>query len=382
MAKLLSKLPNTGTTIFTVMSALAKEHRAINLSQGYPDFDCDDVLKELVYKYMKEGFNQYAPMRGIDPLLESITNKVQALYDLQTTPGDEVTVTSGAAEGIYTAITTLVHPGDEVIVIDPAYDLYKPAIELNGGIPVVYELVAPEFQIDWEALGALVTERTKAIVINTPHNPIGRVMSAEDMQALQKLVVERDLFVVSDEVYEHLVFDDQRHESVLRYPELYQRSFVIFSFGKTFHITGWRLGYCVAPPMLTAEFRKVHQFDVFSICTPMQYALAEYLRDESTYLALPRFFQEKRDFLAEKLKNSRLRPLPSKGSYFQLYQYDQISDKMDVDFAREMTIKHGVAAIPITVFYDNPDPASRIIRLCFAKTEETLEKAADRLVKM
>ena len=243
-------------------------------------------------------------------------------------------------------------------------------------------LVAPDFLLAWESLGALVTERTKAIVINTPHNPIGRIMSAEDMLALQKLAVERDLFVISDEVYEHLVFDDQQHESVLRYPELYQRSFVIFSFGKTFHITGWRMGYCVAPPMLTSEFRKVHQFDVFSICTPMQYALAEYLRDESTYLSLPRFFQEKRDFLAEKLKGSRLKPLPSKGSYFQLYQYDQISDKNDVDFAREMTIRHGVAAIPITVFYDRPDPASRIIRLCFAKTEETLEKAAERLMMM
>jgi methionine aminotransferase len=382
MAKLRSKLPNTGTTIFTIMSALARQHGAINLSQGYPDFDCDDTLKELVYKYMKDGFNQYAPMRGVDPLLESIAQKVHSLYGLQTHAGEEITVTSGAAEGIFTAITTVVHPGDEVIVIDPAYDMYKPAIEINGGIPVIYKLSAPEFQIDWEALTDLTTERTKAIIINTPHNPIGRIMSGEDMQALQKLAVEQDLFVISDEVYEHLVFDEAQHESVLRYPELYKRAFVVFSFGKTFHITGWRLGYCISPPELTAEFRKVHQFDVFSICTPMQYALAEYLHDPKTYLSLPGFFQEKRDFLAEKLSDSRLTPLPSQGSYFQLYEYGLISDKKDVDFAREMTIQHGVAAIPITVFYDDPDPESRIIRLCFAKTQETLALAAERLVQM
>ncbi len=382
MSRFTSKLPKTGTTIFTIMSALANQTGAINLSQGSPDFECDEVLKDLVCKYVKEGFNQYAPMRGVDALLARISHKVAMMYGLQTMPSEEITVTSGAAEGLFTAITTVVHPGDEVIVIDPAYDLYKPAIEINGGIAVVYQLKAPTFDINWKELTELVTDQTRAIVINTPHNPIGRIMSAQDMLSLQKLVVSKDLYVISDEVYEHLVFDQQRHESVLRYPKLFKRSFVVFSFGKTFHVTGWRVGYCVAPPRLTAEFRKVHQFDVFSICTPIQHALADYLEDADNYLSLPQFFQEKRDFLCHALEGSRLKPLPSRGSYFQLYDYSEISDLPDVDFAKEMTTRYGVAAIPISVFYDQPDAKARIIRLCFAKKEDSLSLAAERLLKM
>lgn len=382
MQQFKSKLPDVGTTIFTIMSALAKEHNAINLSQGYPDFDCDDGLKERVHHYMMKGFNQYAPMRGVDPLLQSIADKVKLTFGLEVDPGDEITVTSGAAEGIYTAITTVVHPGDEVIVIDPAYDLYKPAILINGGIPVVYPLHAPNFDIDWEELQKLVTDRTRVIIINTPHNPIGRIMSAADMQALEKIVLDHGLYVISDEVYEHLVFDGHIHQGALRFPDLYQRCFAVFSFGKTFHNTGWRIGYCVAPKTLTAEFRKVHQYNVFSVITPVQYALADFLKDSSKYLSLPAFFEKKRNFLRTALEGSRLQPLSSRGSYFQLYDYSAISDEQDVDFAKWITIEHGVAAIPISVFYTNPDRDQRIIRLCFAKTEETLQKAAERLCKI
>ncbi len=377
-----SKLPHTGTTIFTVMSALAKEVGAINLSQGYPDFDCDEALKSLVGKYMAKGMNQYAPMRGVNELLDATGSKIESSYGLSLDAREEITVTSGAAEGIFSAITTIVHPGDEVLVIDPAYDLYKPAIEINGGKLVVYSLRAPDYEIDWLQVGKLVTPRTKAIVINTPHNPIGRIMSGEDMSALQDLVVSNGLYLVSDEVYEHLVFDGFRHESALRYQRLFERSFVAFSFGKTFHATGWRIGYCVAPAALTAEFRKVHQFNVFSVNTPTQYALAEYLSDPQHYLSLPDFFQEKRDFLQEALADSRFTPLKSRGTYFQLYDYSQISDKNDVEFSREMTTRYGVAAIPPSVFYSKPDENERIIRLCFGKTKETLARAAERLCKI
>lgn len=377
-----SKLPDVGTTIFTIMSALAKEQGAINLSQGYPDFDCDDALKEKAYEYMTKGLNQYAPMRGVDALLHAIADKIKFMYGLEVNPGTEVTVTSGAAEGIYSAITTMVRPGDEVIVIDPAYDLYKPAIKLNGGVAVIYSIKAPEFTIDWDQLESLITDRTKLIMINTPHNPIGRIMSAEDMEALQDIVLRHGIYVISDEVYEHLVFDGNRHESVLRYPALFQRSFVVFSFGKTFHNTGWRIGYCVAPNALMGEFRKVHQFNVFSVITPIQYAIADYLQDRDTYINLPDFFQEKRDFLRHSLEESRLKPLPSYGSYFQLYEYGDISDLSDVEFSKYITIEHGVAAIPISVFYSEPDPDERIIRLCFAKTEKVLAAAAERLCKI
>jgi len=375
-----SKLPKIGTTIFTVMSALAKKHNAINLSQGFPDFDCDRQLKDLVYKYMLSGHNQYAPMRGVENLLHSIAAKIKGTYDLALDAVSEITITSGAAEAIYTAITTVVRPDDEVIVIDPAYDLYKPAIEVNGGVPVVYPLYSPDYQINWNELESLITDRTRMIIINTPHNPIGKTLRREDLLALEVLVARHNLYVISDEVYEHLVFDKLEHEGVLNYPTLYQRSFVVFSFGKTFHATGWRIGYCIAPPHLTTEFRKVHQFNVFTVITPVQYALAEYLHEPKHYQGLSKFFETKRDFLENKLKGSRFTPLPSTGSYFQLYDYSQISDLRDVEFVKKLTIDHGVAAIPISVFYSQPRAEERLIRLCFGKTEATLAAAAERLI--
>ncbi len=377
-----SKLPKVGTTIFTIMSALATEHNAINLSQGFPDFDCDHALKELVYKYMLDGYNQYAPMRGVSPLLEAIAQKVASSYDLDLDPYAEITVTSGAAEAIFSAVSTIIRTGDEAIVIDPAYDLYKPAIEINGGRAIPYALRSPDFRINWSALEELITSQTKLIMINTPHNPIGKTLSGEDLVALDQLVKKHDLYVISDEVYEHLVFDGRRHESVLWYPDLFARSFAIFSFGKTFHATGWRIGYCIAPPLLTSEFRKVHQYNVFTVITPVQYALAEYLADPLTYQNLGEFFQQKRDFLQLALRESRLKAHDSQGSYFQLYDYSAISDLPDTEFVKEMTIRHGVAAIPVSVFYTDPDPSERLIRLCFGKTEETLARAVERLQKL
>ncbi len=381
MIELRSKLPHVGTTIFTVMSALAKEHNAINLSQGFPDFDCDEELKNLVTEYMRKGYNQYPPMRGVDPLLIAIGHKVSQLYGLAIDPLAEVTVTSGAAEGLFSAVTALVHPGDEVILLDPAYDLYKPAIEVNGGIPVVYKLVGPDFTIDWQAVRSLITNNTRAIMINSPHNPIGRIMTQDDMEALEQIVVDTGIFVISDEVYEHLVFDGLTHESVLKYPAIYDRSFVVFSFGKTFHTTGWRVGYTIAPKALTEEFRRVHQFNVFTVVTPIQHAFADYLQDASHYEHLPQFFQAKRDLLCKSLaERTAFKPLVSHGSYFQLYDYSALSDTVDTEFAKELTIKHGVAVIPISVFYSDPDPDSRIVRLCFGKKDETLEQAVERLL--
>ena len=377
-----SKLPNVGTTIFTVMSALAKEHNAINLSQGFPDFDCDPTLKELVCQAMVDGRNQYAPMRGVDVLLEAIANKIERVYHRSLDPFEEITITSGAAEAIFTAITTMVNHGDQVIVVDPAYDLYKPAIELNGGQAIPYALRSPSFSIDWEELEALITTRTRMIMINTPHNPIGKILASDDLLALEKIVEKHDLYVISDEVYEHLVYDNLHHESVISYSDLFKRCFAVFSFGKTFHVTGWRVGYCVAPPPLTKEFRKVHQFNVFTVTTPIQYGIAKFLKNPAHYEGLNQFFQEKRDYLQNALTDSRLRPHPSQGSYFQLYDYSSISDADDVQFVRQMTIEHGVAAIPISVFYSDPDPTDRLIRLCFGKTEETLARAAQRLCQM
>ena len=361
------------------MSALAREHNAINLSQGFPDFDCDPELHDLAFRAMKEGHNQYPPMRGVDVLLDEIAKKYSALYNLSLDPREDITVTSGAAEAIYSAITAIVHPGDEVILLDPAYDLYKPAILLNGGVPRVYKLNSPHFKIDWSGVERMVNAKTRLIIINTPHNPIGRTMKESDLKALENLVQNTGIFVISDEVYEHLVFDGEPHESILKYPGIFQKGFATFSFGKTYHITGWRIGYCIAPKSLTREFRKIHQFNVFTVPTPLQYAIAGYMKDSRHYEELPVFFQKKKDFLQNALAQTRLKPLVSEGSYFQLYDYSDISDQPDVDFVKEMTIKHGVAAIPMSVFYSDPDPQERLIRLCFGKTIETLEAAADRL---
>ncbi|MCB0558038.1 MAG: methionine aminotransferase [Lewinellaceae bacterium] len=376
-----SKLPHVGTTIFTVMSALANEHGAINLSQGFPNFPSSDRLSDLVCQYMKKGYNQYAPMAGVPVLREQLADKVQRLYCATINPDTEITITAGATQALFTAIAAFVSSGDEVILIEPAYDSYRPSIEVNGGVPVPYKLSAPDYRVDWAALGRLVTAHTRMIIINTPHNPTGTVLKAEDLKALENLTAGTDILVLSDEVYEHLIYDGQQHQSVLRYPGLWERCLATYSFGKTFHNTGWKIGYCLAPAHLMEEFRKVHQFNVFSVNTPMQYALADYLADPETYLSLDDFFQQKRDFFLDAMKGSRLQPLRCEGTYFYLFDYSAISDEPDTKFAKRMTTEWGVAAIPVSVFYSNGS-SDKVIRLCFAKTEETLERAGALLRKI
>ncbi|MCB0553401.1 MAG: methionine aminotransferase [Phaeodactylibacter sp.] len=376
-----SKLPHVGTTIFTVMSALANEHGAINLSQGFPNFPSSEKLNGLVYEYMQKGFNQYAPMAGVPLLRERLAAKAKTLYGATINPDTEITITAGATQAIFTAISAFVRPGDEVVLLEPAYDSYRPSVEVNGGIAVPYDLKAPHYRPDWTEIAALITPRTRMIVFNTPHNPTGTTLKAEDLQALSRLTSGTDILVLSDEVYEHLIYDAQAHQSVLRYPELWQRSLAVYSFGKTFHNTGWKIGYCLAPAHLMAEFRKVHQFNVFSVNTPMQHALADYLADAGTYLSLPGFYQQKRDFFLDALQGSRLRPLPCEGTYFCTFDYSAISQEPDTEFAKRMTREFGVAAIPVSVFYsDGRD--EQIIRLCFAKTEETLQQAGALLRKI
>lgn len=373
-----SKLPGVGTTIFTVMSALAQEHGAINLAQGFPDFPSSQRLNELVAHYMRQGYNQYAPMAGVPILRQRIAEKIDGLYGVKIDPDQEITITCGATEGIFTAIGALVSPGDEVIIFEPAYDSYRPSIELFGGVTKSFELSAPDYSIDWDRLRRLISMKTRMIIINTPQNPIGKILKPADMQALEKLVSSSDIIILSDEVYEHMVYDGHEHQSILRYPGLRERALAVYSFGKTFHNTGWRIGYCVAPPTLTAEFRKVHQFNVFSINTPMQYALADFLEDPHEYLGLGTFFTHKRDFFLDAIEGSLFRPLLSEGSYFQLCDYSQISTEPDVDFCRRLTMEYGVAAIPVSVFYHSKRD-EKIIRFCFAKKEETLERAAKLL---
>ncbi|WP_250632825.1 methionine aminotransferase [Rhodoflexus caldus] len=375
-----SKLPNVGTTIFTVMSGLATEYGAINLSQGFPDFGSDEALSELVYTYMKKGMNQYAPMPGIMPLRERIAEKTEALYGYRLNPDTEITVTSGATEALYAAIAAIVRQGDEVIVPEPCYDSYIPAIELNGGTIVPVALPAPDFHINREALAAAISPRTRALIINTPHNPTGAVMSAEDMQWLENLLADTDIFLISDEVYEHIIFSGT-HESALKYPRLAERSFVISSFGKTFHVTGWKVGYAVAPAPLMREFRKVHQFLTFSTATPLQYAIADYLKQPEKYLHVPAFYQEKRDKFCALMQETRFRFTPSEGTYFQLADYSAISDEADTDFAVRLTKEIGVATVPVSVFYGQPKQ-EHLLRFCFAKTDQTLERAVERLAKL
>ena len=379
--KIKSKLPNVGTTIFTIMSALANEHDAINLSQGFPNFDCPEELKRLVNKHLQEGKNQYAPMAGLPLLRERLVEKIQRMYGYTLHPDSEITITAGATQAIFTAITTFIGLGDEVILIEPAYDCYRPAIELVGGIPVAYELSAPDYKIDWNDIQQLVTDKTRMIIINTPQNPISKTLKAADLIALEQLTFGTNILVLSDEVYEHLIYDGAAHQSVLRYPELFKRSLAVYSFGKTFHNTGWRIGYCVAPDYLMKEFRKVHQFNVFSVNSFVQYGIADFLENPEAYLTLPDFYQQKRDFFAEAMQGSRLQPLSSEGTYFQLFDYSAISDEPDTEFAKKLTIEHGVAAIPVSVFYSS-GRQDRMIRLCFAKTEEVLENAGKRLKKI
>jgi methionine aminotransferase len=376
-----SKLPNVGTTIFTVMSKLAEQHHAINLSQGFPDFDCAQALRDLVTKYINAGLNQYPPMAGVMRLRERIAEKTEALYGAHYDPEHEVTVTPGATYGIFTAIATLVRPGDEVIVFEPAYDSYVPSIEVNGGVPVYVQLRYPDYSIDWQQVGRAITPRTRMILLNTPNNPTASVLSGEDMRMLEGILRGTDIVVVSDEVYEHIVFDGHRHQSVARFPGLAERSFVVSSFGKTYHVTGWKMGYVLAPKELTAEFRKVHQFNVFVTNGPLQYALAEYMENKDAYLSLAAFYQKKRDFFVEGVRTSRFKPLPSRGTFFQNLAYDAISDELDRDLAIRLTRERGVASIPISVFYREPPP-HKVLRFCFAKSEETLARGAEILCRI
>jgi len=376
-----SKLPSVGTTIFTVMSKMAAEHNAINLSQGFPDFECPPKLIELVHKAMKSGNNQYAPMPGILKLREMISEKTESLYGTSYNSETEITVTAGATQAIYTAIAAVIRDGDEVVIFEPAYDCYAPAIELNGGKAVYVPLKAPTYAVDWNGVKKVINHRTRMIIINTPHNPTGAMMSADDLKQLEKLTKNSDIIILSDEVYEHITFDGSKHESVARYPELASRSFIVSSFGKTFHTTGWKLGYCIAPKELMNEFRKVHQFLVFSCNTPMQIACAEFLSDKSHYLELGQFYQEKRDFFAKQISSSRFKFTPASGTYFQLLQYNAISEEKDTDYAVRLIKEAGVASIPISVFYHKPVYDS-MLRFCFAKKNETLEKAAEILCKV
>ena len=376
-----SKLPNVGTTIFTIMSKLATDNDAINLSQGFPDFSCNEDLISLVNKHMLKGHNQYAPMAGLISLREIIAEKTEDIYSVKYDPETEITITAGGTQAIFTAISAMVREGDEVIIFEPAYDCYKPAIELNGGKTVYLKLKAPLYSIDWEEVKKVINYRTRMIIINTPHNPTGSIMTAADMAKLEKLTKGTEIVIVSDEVYEHIIFDGYEHQSIARFPKLAERSFIISSFGKTYHATGWKLGYCVAPKKLMAEFRKVHQFVVFCCNTPIQYALAEFLKNKKNYLGLGNFYQKKRDYFNSMLKNSKFKFEPASGTYFQLLSYKEISNEKDSNFAIRLTKEFGIASIPISMFYhDSID--NKMLRFCFAKKEETLEKAAEILNKI
>ncbi len=377
--KIQSKLPDAGTTIFTVMSRLAAEHIAINLGQGFPDFSMSEELVALVNEAMKKGHNQYAPMPGWMPLREAIAEKAAFLYEATINPDTEITITPGGTYGIYSSLTAILHPGDEVIVFEPVYDSYIPTIEINGGIAVPVSLVYPDYHIDWAAVQKAVTPKTKAIIINSPHNPTGSVINEEDIIQLKKIVEGTNIFIISDEVYEHLIFDNIPHQSLLRYPELFQRSFVSFSFGKTYSCTGWKLGYCIAPAALTAEFRKIHQFNVFSCFTPAQVALATYLKNKDAYLSLPAFMQEKRDYFKQLMQATKFSMKESYGSYFICGSYERISDEGDKDFAIRLTREAGVTTIPVSAFYRNGKD-DRVLRFCFSKQKKTLEKAVEKLI--
>jgi len=376
-----SRLPRVGTTIFTVMSALAQQHGAVNLGQGFPDFDCDPALLDAVTKAMHSGLNQYPPMAGVPVLREAIAAKIEALYGHRYDAGSEITVTAGATQAIITAILAIVHPGDEVIVLDPCYDSYEPNIELAGGRAVHVPLMPGSFRPDFARIAAALSPRTRAIIVNTPHNPSATVWSAADMQRLAELLRPTDVLVIADEVYEHMVYDEARHESMARHPELAQRAFIVSSFGKTYHVTGWKIGYVAAPAALTAEFRKVHQFNVFTVNTPMQHGLAAFMADASHHLGLPAFYQRKRDLFRAGLAGSRFRLLPSEGSYFQCVDYSAISEEPEESFCRRLTREVGVAAIPLSAFYQGGFE-QRIVRFCFAKKDETLTAALQRLAAL
>ena len=376
-----SKLPDVGVSIFSVMTRLAIEHKAINLSQGFPDFNCDPALIEAVAKAMRDGHNQYAPMPGVPALREAIAAKVELLYGARYDPATEIVITSGATAGLYTTLTTFVQPGDEVVLFEPCYDSYVPVIRLSGGTPVFVSLRYPDYAVDWDEVRRKVTPRTRAILINTPHNPTGAIWTADDMRRLAEIVDGTDIILIGDEVYEHIIFDGRRHESLLRYPELRARAVVISSFGKTFHTTGWKVGYCVAPQPLLAEVTRVHQFITFTVHTPSQIAFAELVKRDPGAQDLAPFYQQKRDLFLQLTAGSRLKPLPCAGTYFQLMDYSDISDECDKDIAHRLVVEHGVASIPVSAFLYQ-DTGGPVLRFCFAKKEETLRAAAERLLKV
>jgi methionine aminotransferase len=376
--KIRSKLPDVGTTIFTVMSKLAVDHQAINLGQGFPGFPVDMKLADLVEHYIRKGYNQYAPMPGVPELRKTLSQKIRSMYGYAYDPDLEITITAGGTQAIFTAITAMIHRDDEVILFAPAYDCYAPAIELNGGKPVWIRMHYPDYRIDWQEVRSRVNEKTKMIIINSPHNPSGTCLSSEDMTELENIVAGSDICVISDEVYEHIIFDGALHQSAARYPALAQQSFLVYSFGKTFHNTGWKVGYICAPAAMMAEFRKVHQFNVFSCNTPVQYALNEYLSDENHYLTLPDFYQKKRDFFLSMIDGAEFTFTKSAGTYFQLLSYKNLSDESDVAIARRFTTDHKIASIPCSVFY--PDGTDeKVLRFCFAKDNELLERAGQIL---
>jgi methionine aminotransferase len=376
-----SKLPDQAISIFAIMSGMAREYDAINLAQGFPDFDSDPELIELVSQKMRAGLNQYAPMPGVKKLRSAIKSKIEKLYGLSVNEDEEVTVTAGATQALFNVFSALVHRGDEVVILEPAYDCYVPSVVLSGGVARPIPIVGPDFDIPWDKIEAAFNNKTRMLVLTNPHNPLGKVMKPNDIERLRALMSKYDFILVSDEVYEHLTYDGHEHLSILKYPELYARTVITYSFGKTFHNTGWKMGYTVAPKAITDEIRKVHQFNVFAVNTPIQHALAEYMIDESKYLSLPEFFQNKRDLMVEVLRDSRFKVLDCEGSYFMLVDYSQISDLDDMDFARWLTIEHGVATIPLSPFYTNA-PQDKVVRLCFAKKEETLRAAAEKLRKV
>jgi len=378
-----TKLPKVGTTIFTVMSQLALEHNAVNLGQGFPDFPVPDFLIEELDKAMRAGRNQSAPMTGVPPLRQAIAAKTRDCYGISVNPDTEVTVTSGASEAIFDAVAAVVRPGDEVIVLDPCYDCYEPAIDLAGGRAVHVALDPVDFSVDWQKVRDAISAKTRMLFINTPHNPSGAMLTAADMATLADIVRDTGIIILSDEVYEHIVFDGRVHESVLRYPELAARSFVVSSFGKTYHCTGWKIGYCIAPAALSAEFRKVHQYNTFCSFAPAQFAFAAMIEAHPEhYRDLGAFYEEKRDHFAAQLRGTRLKPLPVPGGYFQLVDYSEVSNFPDAQFCRWLTIEKGVAAIPLSPFYESPPAGQRLARLCFAKNAETLDAAIARLEKV
>jgi len=376
-----SKLPNTPTSIFAVMSKLALEHKAINLSQGFPDFDISGELIDRVAYYMKKGYNQYAPMTGVPELARVISEKVQNMHGVFYDPSTEINITAGATQALYTAIAAFVRDEDEVIIFEPAYDAYAPAVRVNRGTVKYAQMEMPDYRINWAQTTRMLSSHTRMIIINTPHNPTGSILHDDDLKQLEKLTQNTDIVVLSDEVYEHLIFDGNQHQSASRFPELAKRSFVVGSFGKTFHATGWKVGYVLAPENLMKEFRKVHQWIVFAVNTPIQMAMADYLANPETYLSLPDFYQQKRDTFLRLIKDSKFKVIPSYGTYFQCLDYSDISQDSDLDFAKHLTSKHKIASIPLSAFYKNGED-NKVLRFCFAKKEETLQQAAEILCRI